>query len=153
MKIVKDTNCATLFKNLQPGDVFYTASNICNDDAPCYMRITNTFAPNTHNRCNFAIDLLTNQTIKINPDAIVIKANAELHIIAGDTKTNDSPWPDNVDYETWYKKLVNDIKKAIGEKRYSNAEKCAFEIGQGDINSIITLAIQDIRDDAGDFDQ
>lgn len=51
------------------------------------------------------------------------------------------------------KKLVNDVKKAIGEKRYINTEKYAFEIGQGDINSIITLAIQDIRDDAGDFDQ
>ena len=53
---------------------------------------------------------------------------------------------------TWYIELVNNIKKAIGEKRYNNAERKAFENGHGDINSIITLAIQDIRDDAGDFD-
>lgn len=52
-----------------------------------------------------------------------------------------------------YEHLYNQIKKALGEDRYNHARELCLENDSYGLNTILVVAINTLREDAGDFDE
>lgn len=55
------------------------------------------------------------------------------------------------DYKQSYYRLYEDIKRALGEERYAAARKEVLESGNQSLEVMLFVAIEKLRDDAGDF--
>lgn len=56
------------------------------------------------------------------------------------------------DYKQSYYRLYESIKRALGEERYAAAQKEVLESGNQGMETMLFVAIEKLRDEAGDFD-
>lgn len=57
-----------------------------------------------------------------------------------------------IDYKNHYDVLYDNIRKALGEERYIAARDEVLESGNQGLNTMLMVAIEKLRDEAGDFD-
>lgn len=56
------------------------------------------------------------------------------------------------DYKAYYENLYRDIKNVLGEKRYTAARKEVLDSGNQGLNTMLVVAIEKLREEAGDYD-
>lgn len=58
----------------------------------------------------------------------------------------------SVNYQGYYTHLYEGIKKALGEERFKAARDEVLDSGNAGMDTMLIVAIEKLRDDAGDFD-